>query len=104
MLRTARRYDIETDTVIFGNGTPFTKDSLRYGGLQDYVDSMFKFCRGMGALGVDNAEYALLTAICLFSGERCILFCGKPCFMVDTQLSCFELSSPGNVHFQATSR
>ncbi|ELT98532.1 hypothetical protein CAPTEDRAFT_125155 [Capitella teleta] len=67
MLRTARRYDVETDTVIFGNGTPFTKDSLRFGGLQDYVDGMFKFCRGMGALGVDNAEYALLTAICLFS-------------------------------------
>ena len=69
MLRTARRYDTETDTVIFGNGMPFTKDNLRFAGLQDYVDGMFKFCRGMGQLGVDNAEYALLTAICLFSGR-----------------------------------
>ena len=31
-------------------------------GLHDYVDCMFHFCRGMGKLAVDNAEYALLTA------------------------------------------
>ena len=42
--------------------------SLLCSGLQDYVDRMFLFCHGMAHLGVDNAEYALLTAICILSG------------------------------------
>ena len=67
-LRTARRYDLDTDTVIFGNGVPFSRDSMKLGGLQEWVDSMFAFCRKMAILGVDNAEYSLITAICIFSG------------------------------------
>lgn len=69
MLRTARRYDPETNTVVFGTGTPFTQNSMAFGGLQGYVDTMFEFSRGMSQLYVDNAQYALLTAICTFSGE-----------------------------------
>ena len=68
MLRTARRYDLDTNTVVFGDGVPFTKDSLKYAGLGSYADSMFNFCHGMALLGVDNAEYALLTALCIFTG------------------------------------
>lgn len=68
MLRTARRYDATTDTVVFANGTPFTRESLRMAGLQAYADCMFEFCRSLAALGVDNAEYALLMALCIFSG------------------------------------
>ena len=35
MIRTARRYDIETDTVIFANGIPFSKEDMAaYGGMQ----------------------------------------------------------------------
>lgn len=67
MLRTARRYDPETNTVVFGTGTPFTQNSMAFGGLQGYVDTMFEFSRGMSQLYVDNAQYALLTAICTFS-------------------------------------
>lgn len=67
MLRTARRYDPETNTVVFGTGTPFSQNSMAFGGLQGYVDTMFEFSRGMSQLYVDNAEYALLTAICIFS-------------------------------------
>ena len=68
MIRTARRYDTETDTIVFADGMPYTRDNLRFAGLHGYVDSMFHYCRGMGGLAVDNAEYALLTAITLFSG------------------------------------
>ena len=68
MIRTARRYDVETDTIVFADGMPYTRDNLRFAGLHDYVDSMFHYCRSMGRLAVDNAEYALLTAITLFSG------------------------------------
>ncbi|XP_013421724.1 ecdysone receptor [Lingula anatina] len=67
MLRTARRYDLNTDTVVFGDGQPYTRDNLRFAGLKDFVDSMYNFCRTMGLLHVDNAEYALLTCICVFS-------------------------------------
>ena len=68
MLRTARRYDVETDTIVFANGMPYTKENMRFAGLKSYVDGMFDFCRGMGKLRVDNAEYAMLIAICIFSG------------------------------------
>lgn len=68
MLRTARRYDPSSDSVIFGDGTAFNCDALRNGGLQDYVDDMFDFARRMSLLEVDNAEYGLLTAISIFSG------------------------------------
>ena len=39
-------------------------------GLHDYVDLMFHFCRGMAKLAVDNAEYALLTALAILSGTQ----------------------------------
>lgn len=68
MLRTARRYDPASGTVIFGDGTPFTRQSMAFGGLQDYVNLMFDFAVKMNRLGVDNTEYALITAICIFSG------------------------------------
>jgi hypothetical protein len=68
MLRTARRYDPETGTVIFGDGNAFTRESMAFGGLQDYVNCMFDFAVKMNGLGVDNSEYALITAICIFSG------------------------------------
>jgi ecdysone receptor len=67
MLRTARRYDPETNTVVFGDGSPFSSTSMAFGGLQGFVDGMFEFSRGMASLTVDNAEYALLTALCIFS-------------------------------------
>lgn len=70
VLRTARRYDLNTDTVVFGDGQPYTRNNLRFAGLQNFVDSMYDFCRGMGMLQVDNAEYALITAICIFSGRN----------------------------------
>lgn len=69
MLRTSRRFDPETDTVVFGDGQPFSQSCMAFGGLQGYVDLMFEFSRGMAKLSVDNAEYALLTALCIFSGE-----------------------------------
>lgn len=69
VLRTARRYNPEFDEVIFGDGTPVTRESLCIGGLpRAYVDDMFDFAGRMSKLTVDNAEYALLTAICIFFG------------------------------------
>ncbi|XP_014678659.1 PREDICTED: ecdysone receptor-like [Priapulus caudatus] len=67
LLRSARRYDIETDAVVFGNGLPYTRDSYRKAGIGDTADSIFEFSRSMAQMKVDNAEYALLTAIVIFS-------------------------------------
>jgi len=71
VLRASRRYDPETDTVVFGDGSPFSPSSLTlsHGGLSEFVNAMFEFSRGMASLGVDNAEYALLISLCIFSCE-----------------------------------
>lgn len=67
LMRSARRYDIETDAVVFGNGLPYTRESYRKAGVGDTADSIFEFSKNMAAMKVDNAEYALLTAIVIFS-------------------------------------
>jgi hypothetical protein len=78
VLRTSRRYNPEVDEVIFGDGTPVTRDSLCIAGLtRSYVNDMFQFSQKMSLLGVDNAEYSLLTAICIFSGKLLLVFVGS---------------------------
>jgi len=77
VIRTARRYDPETDTVVFGTGVPFSPSMMAIGhcGLLEFVDAMFQFSRGMASLGVDNTEYALLVALCIFSGQYGYIDC-----------------------------
>ncbi|XP_014669978.1 PREDICTED: ecdysone receptor-like [Priapulus caudatus] len=67
LLRSARRYDLDTDAVVFGNGHPYTRETYRKAGVGETADTIFEFSRGMAAMKVDNAEYALLTAIVIFS-------------------------------------
>ena len=68
VLRTSRRYDLESGTVILGNGMPMSKESMQIIGLHDYMDRLFIFCRTMAVLAVDNAEYALITALSILTG------------------------------------
>jgi len=77
VLRAARRYDPETDTVVFGDGSPFSPTGMTLGhyGLDEFVDAMFRFSRGMASLGVDNSEYALLVSLCILSGQQLTLLC-----------------------------
>ncbi|XP_075237956.1 ecdysone receptor isoform X2 [Lycorma delicatula] len=67
MLRMARRYDVQTDSILFANNQPYTRDSYTLAGMGDVVEDLLRFCRQMYAMKVDNAEYALLTAIVIFS-------------------------------------
>jgi ecdysone receptor len=69
MLRTARRYDYSSDTIIFANNRPYTRDNYSIAGVGDSADPLFNFCRHLCVMKVDNAEYALLTAIVIFSGN-----------------------------------
>ena len=69
MLRCARRYDANTDSIVFANNLPYTRDSYNMAGVGDTAEALFRFGRQMSVMKVDNAEYALLTAIVIFSGE-----------------------------------
>ncbi|XP_070154605.1 ecdysone receptor isoform X2 [Polyergus mexicanus] len=67
MLRMARKYDVQTDSIIFANNQPYTRDSYNVAGMGDTIEDLLRFCRQMYAMRVNNAEYALLTAIVIFS-------------------------------------
>ncbi|RZF37745.1 hypothetical protein LSTR_LSTR016417 [Laodelphax striatellus] len=67
MLRTARKYDVNTDSILFANNQPYTRDSYTLAGMGYVVEDLLQFCRHMYRMKVDNAEYALLTAIVIFS-------------------------------------
>lgn len=67
MLRMARRYDAASDSILFANNRTYTRDSYILAGMADTIEDLLHFCRQMYALTVDNVEYALLTAIVIFS-------------------------------------
>lgn len=67
MLRMARRYDAATDSILFANNRSYTRDSYKMAGMADTIEDLLHFCRHMYSLAVDNVEYALLTAIVIFS-------------------------------------
>ena len=74
MLRCARRYDANTDSIVFANNLPYTRESYNMAGVGDTADPLFRFGKSMSQMKVDNAEYALLTAIVIFSGEFSFFF------------------------------
>ncbi|XP_011861981.1 PREDICTED: ecdysone receptor isoform X2 [Vollenhovia emeryi] len=67
MLRMARKYDVQSDSIIFANNQSYTRDSYSVAGMGDTIEDLLRFCRQMYAMRVNNAEYALLTAIVIFS-------------------------------------
>ena len=69
MLRTARQYDPESDTVIMADGKAYTRNTLCFAGLESLVPAMFNFCGALAGMKVDNAEFGMLTCISLFSGK-----------------------------------
>lgn len=69
MLRMARKYDAMSDSIIFANNQSYTRDNYSIAGMGDTIDNLLHFCRQMYAMKVNNAEYALLTAIVIFSGS-----------------------------------
>lgn len=69
MLRMSRRYDSTSDSILFANNRVYNRDSYKVAGMSEIVEDLLHFCRQMFALSIDNVEYALLTAIVIFSGE-----------------------------------
>lgn len=86
MLRCSRRYDTDTDSIVFANNIPFTRDNYKSAGLYN-GDGLYNFCKSMCTMRVDNAEYAILSAIIIFSGgfvEQAVkmLFCWDTVFLI----------------------
>lgn len=67
MFRMARRYDAQSDSILFVNNQPYSRDSYTLAGMGETIEDLLHFCRTMYSMKVDNAEYALLTAIVIFS-------------------------------------
>jgi ecdysone receptor len=67
MLRMARRYDAHTDSILFANNASYTKHTYQLAGMEDIIEDLLHFCRQMYSLSIDNVEYALITAIVIFS-------------------------------------
>lgn len=63
----ARRYDAQSDSILFANNKSYTRDSYKMAGMAEIIEDLLHFCRQMYAMTVDNVEYALLTAIVIFS-------------------------------------
>ncbi|GFY44253.1 ecdysone receptor [Trichonephila inaurata madagascariensis] len=73
LLRTARKYDMRLGSVVLANKQRYTRENFRSACMGDSVDYIFNFYQTMCSLKVDNAEYALLTAIVIFSVRPCLL-------------------------------
>lgn len=67
MLRSTRWYDIKTDSILFANNQPFTRENYRKAHIGEIADAMFNFCRSTVILRLNSAEYALITALIIFS-------------------------------------
>ncbi|XP_038639724.1 oxysterols receptor LXR-alpha-like isoform X2 [Scyliorhinus canicula] len=71
LLETARRYNHETECITFLKDFTYSKDDFARAGLQfEFINPIFEFSKGMRKLQLDDAEYALLIAINIFSADR----------------------------------
>ena len=69
-IRAARCYDLSTKTIVLANGVPCSIDNMMAaGGSAEYWKLVFQFCQALAENQTDNTEYALFTAICIFSGK-----------------------------------
>ncbi|KAH3721308.1 hypothetical protein DPMN_064228 [Dreissena polymorpha] len=67
-IRAARCYDLKTQTIVLANGMPCNiENMMAAGGTEEYWKLVFQFCHALAENQTDNTEYALFTAICIFS-------------------------------------
>ena len=71
MIRTARRYDPATRSIVYSNNDTFDNSAYDNVGLRN--DQLFQFCKKVAKLSLDDAEFALLTAIAVFSDRETIM-------------------------------
>lgn len=70
-LRASRMYDPASRSIVLANRIPLTVSDMQATGQTiEYTEMVFKLCHDMADLNSDNAEYALFTAISIFSGMK----------------------------------
>ncbi|ELU07684.1 hypothetical protein CAPTEDRAFT_168520 [Capitella teleta] len=70
VLRLGSRYHEDDETITFTNGLTLTRQQLEEGGFGTLTDTILRFAKSLQQMQVDTTEYALLSAICLLSGDR----------------------------------
>uniref|UniRef100_UPI00398EEBD0 oxysterols receptor LXR-alpha-like n=1 Tax=Pristiophorus japonicus TaxID=55135 RepID=UPI00398EEBD0 len=71
LLETSRRYDPRIECITFLKDFNYNREDFVRAGLQfEFINPIFEFSKGMNELHLDDAEYALLIAINLFSADR----------------------------------
>lgn len=71
LLETSRRYNPAIDSITFLKDFSYNKEDFAKAGLQiEFINPIFEFSKGMNDLRLDEAEYALLIAINIFSADR----------------------------------
>ncbi|XP_063044573.1 oxysterols receptor LXR-alpha isoform X1 [Engraulis encrasicolus] len=71
LLETSRRYNPAMESITFLKDFSYNKDDFAKAGLQfEFINPIFEFSKGMNDLQLDEAEYALLIAINIFSADR----------------------------------
>ncbi|XP_003969673.1 oxysterols receptor LXR-alpha isoform X2 [Takifugu rubripes] len=71
LLETSRRYNPSIDSITFLKDFSYNKEDFAKAGLQfEFINPIFEFSKGMNDLHLDEAEYALLIAINIFSADR----------------------------------
>ncbi|KAL1007008.1 hypothetical protein UPYG_G00080640 [Umbra pygmaea] len=72
LLETSRRYNPAIESITFLKDFSYNKEDFAKAGLQlEFINPIFDFSKGMNDLHLDEAEYALLIAINIFSaGQR----------------------------------
>ena len=71
MIWTARRYDPAARSNVYSNHDTFDNSAYDNVGLRN--DQLFQFCKKVAKLSLDDAEFALLTAIAVFSDRETIM-------------------------------
>ncbi|CAL8244416.1 unnamed protein product [Lota lota] len=71
LLETSRRYNPAIESIVFLKDFSYNKEDFAKAGLQfEFINPIFEFSKGMNDLHLDEAEYALLIAINIFSADR----------------------------------
>nr|KAF6343268.1 nuclear receptor subfamily 1 group H member 3 [Pipistrellus kuhlii] len=71
LLETSRRYNPESESITFLKDFSYNREDFAKAGLQvEFINPIFEFSRAMNELQLNDAEFALLIAISIFSADR----------------------------------
>ncbi|XP_058162236.1 oxysterols receptor LXR-alpha isoform X4 [Dasypus novemcinctus] len=71
LLETSRRYNPGSESITFLKDFSYNREDFAKAGLQvEFINPIFEFSRAMNELQLNDAEFALLIAISIFSADR----------------------------------